>query len=91
MCIKELPGNKHVTRMEVEGFPEYNGTTITTEGVENCVDIPLWGGKAKLTYKQTKPGCFTSCVDTEAAGKWEIEEEYCESGIKSVSQTFKLQ
>jgi len=67
-----------------EGFPEYNGTTITTEGVENCVDIPLWGGKAKLTYKQTKPGCFTSCVDTEAAGKWEIEEEYCESGIKSV-------
>lgn len=82
--IKELPNNKIASQFIVEKFPELNCTTLTTEGVVNLVDAPIYGGKASLTYKRTDKG-YQSVVESQTTGKWEYDEEYCDAGIKVVS------
>ena len=84
MHIKELPGKKVACAIVVDGHPQYNSMTLTTEDVENPVDSPFFGGKAKVKYTRTAKG-YTSVVTTENMGVWEYDEEYCEQGIKIVS------
>merc|ERR1712018_51397 len=68
--IKELPNNKIACQFIVEKFPELNCTTLTTEGVVNHFDAPIYGGKASLTYKRTEKG-YQSVVESQTTGKWE--------------------
>ena len=84
MHIKELPGKKVACAIVVDGHPQYNSMTLTSEDVENPVDSPFFGGKAKVKYTRTAKG-YTSIVTTENMGVWEYDEEYCEQGIKIVS------
>jgi len=83
MHIKELPGKKVACAIMVDGHPQYNSMTLTSEDVDNCVDSPFFGGKAKVKYTKTAKG-YTSVVTTENMGVWEYDEEYCEQGIKIV-------
>ena len=86
MHIKELPGKKVATAFLVDKHPEYNSMTLTTEDVDNYVDLAMFGGKATIKYSRTAKG-YTSVVTTEKMGKWEYEEEYSEQGFKNVSYT----
>ena len=86
MHIKELPGKKVACAFLVDKHPEYNSMTLTTEDVDNCVDLAMFGGKATIKYSRTAKG-YTSVVTTEKMGKWEYEEEYSEQGFKNVSYT----
>jgi len=79
--IKELPGNKFASAFLIDKFPEYNSYTLCTEGVENCIDVAMFGGKAKLTFHRTANG-FKSCMQSEKLGKWEWEDEFCPEGLK---------
>ena len=36
----------HITCQE---HPQFNSLEVMTEGVEKCVDSPIWGGKAKVS------------------------------------------
>ena len=86
--IKELPNKKFCSAFEFDGFPQYNSYTLTTEGVENNIDVPMFGGKSKLTFHRTGNG-FTSVMESETMGKWEWVDEFCPEGLKVVSMASK--
>jgi len=83
--IKELPNNKFCSAFLIDGFPQYNSYTLTTEGVENNIDVPMFGGKAKLTFHKTANG-FTSVMESGTLGKWEWVDEFCPEGLKVTSK-----
>ena len=91
MHVKELPNKKIASSFIIEKFPEYNFCSLTTEGVANNLDAPMWGGKCTITYNKTDKGYF-STVETEKMGKWTYDEEYTATGMKCVSfiKTFPI-
>ena len=86
VCFKtcDLGNGKILAEWKFDKCPEMNSCNIFKEGVKNEVCLPQMGGKCCVTYKKTEKG-FESCIESEACGKWDFCEEYCEEGVKIVS------
>jgi len=80
MCPKKIAA--HWT---IEGMPEMNSFGIFTEGVENNLNIPMFGGQTKILFNKNAAGDgFETVTESAAYGKWEWSEKYSEAGIEMV-------
>ena len=84
MKVVDMGESKMFVHFVVDGHPELSSCFVCQEGIENNVNIPLFGGKVVFTFNSTKKG-YHSVVESEGMGKWEMEEEYTAEGITSVS------
>ena len=83
MCPKKIAA--HWT---IEGMPEMNSFGIFTEGVENNLNIPMFGGQTKILFNKNAAGDgFDTVTESATYGKWEWSEKYSEAGIEMVSLT----
>jgi hypothetical protein len=86
MKIKECDDGRWAFCVNVDKMPAMNSFDIMREGVEQCCDTPLFGGKAKVKFcvNREKKEVNTE-VDSEKWGKWTMREQYCEEGMKLVN------
>lgn len=67
----------HVTCKE---HPHLNSLDAIAEGVEKCVDTPMFGGKAKVVFRSTGDGEFLTTIESEKFGTLLWEEKYTDEG-----------
>ena len=68
----------------IEGHPELSSCFVAHEGVANNLNLPHMGGKCVVHWNKTGKSTYHTDIDSEKMGKWTIDEEYTEDGIKSV-------
>merc|ERR1740129_1867647 len=56
---------------------------VTHEGVPNHVNLPHMGGKCVVHWNKTGKNTYHNIIESEKMGKWILDEEYTEEGIKS--------
>merc|ERR1712025_537554 len=56
---------------------------VAHEGIANKLNLPHMGGKCVVHWNKTGKTTYHSIIDSETMGKWTIDEEYTEEGIKS--------
>ena len=69
----------------IEGHPEMGTVFVAHEGIPNHVNLPHMGGKCVVHWNKTGKNTYHNIIESEKMGKWIIDEEYTEEGIKSVS------
>jgi hypothetical protein len=67
----------------IEGHPEMGACCVTHEGVPNHVNLPHMGGKCVVHWNKTGKNTYHNIIESEKMGKWILDEEYTEEGIKS--------
>jgi len=83
MKIIDLGEGRMVSHINIEGHPELSCCCICKEGIDNHVNVPHMGGKCVITFNKCGNG-YKSVVNSEVMGKWEMDEEFTEAGIKCV-------
>ncbi len=76
---------KLACHFSIEGHSEMSSCFVAHEGIANKLNLPHMGGKCVVHWNKTGKTTFHSVIDSETMGKWTIDEEYTEEGIKSVS------
>lgn len=80
MRVEKVDG-KWVGAICCEEMPEMNNIDSFSEGVEKCMDHPLFGGKAKMIFHKNGDNCFKGTAKTEKFGTLEWSEKYTEDGL----------
>ena len=76
---------KMCCHFSIEGHPELSCCFVAHEGVANNLNLVFWGGKCVVNWNNTGKSTYHTVIDSEKMGKWTLDEEYTEDGIKSVS------
>jgi len=77
----EFAEGKLACHFMFEGHPELNSAFLVYEGVPNKLNLPHMGGPCVCTFKKTPKGIHNVIV-SETMGRWEMDEEYTDEGIK---------
>ena len=77
MKVVDMGGGSMFVHFVIDGHPELGNCFVCKEGVVNNVNSPLFGGKCAFTFNKTDKG-YHSIMESEAMGKWELDEEYTE-------------
>ena len=85
VVTKDVGNGKIFAHWTIDKCPEMNSVGIFKEGVENHMDMPMFGGKVKITYKKSGNG-YETVADNEKYGKFEFKEVYDETGYNLVSK-----
>ena len=83
MKTVEFAEGKLACQMCFEGHPELGSCFLAYEGVANNLNLPHMGGKCVCTFKKTAKGVH-NVIESETMGRWEMDEEYTDEGIKTV-------
>jgi len=79
VVTKDVGIGKIFAHWTIDKCPEMNSVGIFKEGVENHMDMPMFGGKVKITYKKCGNG-YETVAENEKYGKFEFKEVYDETG-----------
>ena len=85
MNITKLESNKYIGFLSCEECPSFNSLETMTEGQELDVDHPLYGGKAKVSFKTTGENKFLTTITSEAFGVTEVDETYTDEGATLIN------
>jgi len=73
-------GNIWGAHFTCQELPHLNSLSAAAEGVEKCIDEPIAGGKAKVTFKKTGEAEFSTTIQSEKFGTIVVEEKYTDDG-----------